>query len=138
MPPVGVLSQEDRDERTFLRDMGKATNAVLRGSGEALFDDDLISRLLILYRGLLRRRPALEEKAAEYIDVQLERLARGAEHLRSEVHWDLWGRAVAALSLKRMSDGLEKYARRLQQAAAAGKLEPPRSKAAGHLEFLTY
>jgi hypothetical protein len=133
---AGVLSPEFPDEESFLDSLRNATNAVLRGCGEAAFDDDLSSRLLILYRVLLRRQPGIAEKAAEYMDGQLERFARGTERLRSELHWHQWGQAVAALGLSRMSDGLEKYARWLQEAAAGDKLDGPRKKAAEHLEFL--
>lgn len=109
---------------------------MFRGCGEAPFDDDLTARLLIVWRRvLIRRKPKIADDAARYIDAHLLRLARNPERMKSDLHWDFWGRAVSALQLKRMSDELQSYARRLQEAAAAKKLEPPRAKAARHLSF---
>ena len=134
-----VLSKDGRDQRDgrrLLRTLREATDAVFAGCGQAVFDDDLTARLLVVWRIVLRRKPGIPDDAARYVDGHLLRLARGTERLRRELHWDLWGQAVSTLRLKRMSSALQSYARRLRLEADAKKLEPPQTKAAAHLLFL--
>lgn len=98
----------------FHRRLHDAAKLAAARFDDPVFEDDLTCRLLIAYRVMLRRKEApLPERAVEYIDDSLLRLARQADRLRTQRHWKLWGEAVAALRPARMSRPLLSFVRAL-------------------------
>jgi hypothetical protein len=102
-----LLEQGNADEDVFARRVRQATELILTfGAGHGL-QDDLLCRLLIVYRSLLERRPQIAAKVCEYIQYQLARLPREGR-LRSSRHWDFWIQAVGAVPASRLADELRR------------------------------
>jgi len=86
----------------------QATEAALHDFQVAELEEDALSRLLIVYRCLLTRRPEIAPRVTFYIDNQLLRLAV-KDQVRSARHWRQWSAAVSALGPERISQRLRRY-----------------------------
>lgn len=106
------------------RRLRKAAKAATADCGDAELNGDLLCRLLIVYRCVLQRRPAVAKASAEFIDWDLIRLARG--DVKSATQWDLWSQAVVKLGPDRISERTRDYVREL----VAQKAPPPEQRAA--------
>jgi len=97
--PIGLLER--------LRDAERA--ASVKQNDDRL-NDDLVCRLLIVYRTLLDRRPRIPFRTSAYIENQLLTLHTKGR-LRTDRHWDLWAQAVKALESERLSKRFQRYLR---------------------------
>lgn len=82
------------DARQFLRQLREATESVLVDFGDERLDNDAVSRLLLVYRALLQRRPAIPARVAEYIQERLFWLAARSDRLKEKRHWQSWANVV--------------------------------------------
>ncbi len=101
-PPVRPSELLER-----LRDAERAASVKQK---DDRLNDDLVCRLLIVYRTLLDRRPRIAFRASAYIENQLLTLHTKGR-LRTDRHWDLWAQAVKALEAERLSKRFQRYLR---------------------------
>lgn len=123
-----LLTEKEHHSANFARDVREATELARVSLSESVLEDDLVSRLLIVYWRLLERSPAIEAKAAEYIQEQLLRLGGQQRRLRSAEHWTLWVEAVRKINARRLSPAMERLIRQL--------LEKPDPKLAEYQETI--
>jgi len=76
--------------------LAKADKLASVDFGEPRRNADMLSRLLIAYRAVLKEDRA-EKDAVRFIDGKLLSLARDAGRLSGERHWSLWAEAVSEL-----------------------------------------
>lgn len=119
--PAGLLER--------LRDAERAASVKQR---DERLNDDLVCRLLIVYRTLLDRRPRIAFRTAAYIENQLLTLHTKGR-LRTDRHWDLWSQAVKALESERLSKRFQRY---LRARADKKDLPAPEAKALAALRPL--
>jgi hypothetical protein len=115
-PPRSELSRRVRE----------ATALSLQDMGEEKLEADLTSRILVVYRRLLLRRPEIPERLCDYIDNRLLGLAAKSGRLKTDKDWMLWAQAVNALGHARVSKSLDSFARHLLEQK---DLTPDRRKA---------
>ncbi|MCA9244641.1 MAG: hypothetical protein KDA32_11830 [Phycisphaerales bacterium] len=109
-----LVAEPELDERNRLRLLRDASRRCQARFEDARLSDDLIARLLLAYRLVLRRSPEAPERLGAEIERDLVSLAR-KERLESDRLWDNWMRAATALGPNRVTDmtrrALEKLAR---------------------------
>lgn len=121
-----LLSQKCDEEREFARRVHHASRLALEDFDDRRLEDDLTSRLLIVYRCLLARRPAVARAVSDYIDDRLVWLAAKSRRLRTDKHWELWAQAASALRPARISSRFKSY---LRTAPKAQALSPAQQRA---------
>ncbi len=109
-----LVAEPELDERNGLELLRDASRRCQARFDEARLSDDLMARLLLAYRLVLRRSPEVPERLAAEIERNLVGLAH-KERLASDRLWDNWMRATTALGPHRVTDltrrALEKLAR---------------------------
>lgn len=120
-----LISGDTSREAEFYDLLRDGTEAALRGCGQSVYDDDLLGRLLVACQRLLLRKPPVAERAARWIDRQLQVIVR-EKRLTTTLHWKLWTDATEALGPRRTTQGLTRLIQNL--AENRGVPEPTRSR----------
>ena len=113
---ANLLAEPPGDEGGFARRVHAASKLALGSFDDRRLENDLTSRLLIVYRCLLARRPAVPRAVSEYIEDRLVWLAAKSRRLRTDVHWQLWGQAGSSLRAVRISERFKSYVRTMLKA----------------------
>jgi len=113
---ANLLAEPPGDEGGFARRVHAASKLALGSIDDRRLENDLTSRLLIVYRCLLARRPAVPRAVSEYIEDRLVWLAAKSRRLRTDVHWQLWGQAGSSLRAVRISERFKSYVRTMLKA----------------------
>jgi hypothetical protein len=127
-----LLTDPPADAARLFEAVQAATEGALAELENKPLADDLVNRLLIAYRALLERRPAIRPRAVFYIENELLRLAV-RERLKTDRHWELWSAAVREVGRERISERLKRFLR--AQLAAKG-LPAARQRAIDSLRLL--
>lgn len=124
-----ALAETSNDADLLAKRVRAATRAALVPLPDGNLRDDLLCRLLLVYRTLLERKPPIPARLSAYIEQQLIRVTRNPG-LRTERHWNLWADA-----LHRLGDrASEATRRRLLAMSKASDLPPPARRALEGLE----
>jgi len=84
------------DGSVNVEQLAKADRLASADFGEPRRNADMLSRLLIAYRAVLKEG-RVEKDAVRFIDGKLLSLARDSGRLSGERHWSLWAEAVSEL-----------------------------------------
>jgi len=108
---TALLTDATGEPKQFSQRLRSVTQDALVEFKEAVLNDDITCRLLIVYRCLLARRPMIPERLSDYMTETLLRVASKSDRLKTERHWRLWADAVRELGSERISDRLKRYVR---------------------------
>jgi len=95
------------DGSVNVEQLAKADRLASADFGEPRRNADMLSRLLIAYRAVLKEG-RVEKDAVRFIDGKLLSLARDSGRLSGERHWSLWAEAVSELR-HRSSRDMRRY-----------------------------
>lgn len=128
-----TLIAKSSDDKEFTKLVTDASESALIPFHDERLTNDVLNRLLIVYRWLLERKPIIPGRACEYIERQLLKLAGRESPLKTDQHWELWEKAVNAVGPRRVSQATLSF---IEREAAKEKQPPARRAAMQSLTFL--